>query len=423
MGLSRWALGLSLLLLHVVGAGADPRSQLRYQRAVRAQGVGESCAVLDPLLFAHAAASLSDLHLLRADGVEAPYVLTLSGTAGVESETVGARDVRQRAGMVSFDLAMPARPYTDVVLDLATTNFVATARVTGGDGLANARLLPMGEFAIFDLSAEHLPRSTVLHLRESTAALLHVELRAAPGSRALLPEMVRGAVVPPSREAQTLYTAAVSTSVFVQRGGETDARLTLPARVPIERVRVVLAPRYHGNFSRALRIHAWPVGGAGGEGEVLTGTLASLHLRRDGVMLEDERLSAPATLGANLQTAAEVEVEIENGGAPALPVRSVLLETRERRLCFEAPADGASLTLFYGDPQPRLGAERRGAELRLSGAPGLATIGPEEVNRRFTGGFDRRSLTRRHPRLFSLGLILLVCLGGVVVLRSGKMRP
>ena len=186
-----------------------------------------------------------------------------------------------------------------------------------------------------------------MQLQETALPMLHVELRAAPGSRALRPEMVLGATVPPPREAQTLYTTAARSSGVIQRGQETVATLSLPPRVPIERVRVALEPGSHANFDRAVRIEARRVSGYttntdAGETETLSGVIARLHLTRYGILLTADRMTVPATLGANLQTAATVDVAIENSNKSPLPVHSVELQTRERRLCFDDPAAGGA---------------------------------------------------------------------------------
>lgn len=414
------------LLLLTADRGELP-SRFRFERSVLTKNAGKSCAVLDPLIFAHAAESLSDLRLLRSDGTQVPYVLTLSETAA-ERVTIPVRNLVGNGNQIAFDLDMPARPYTDVVLDLASTDFVATAFVTGRD-VASPGMRQLGQFAIFDLSAEHLPRSTVLHLQETALPMLHVELRAAPGSRALRPEMVRGATVPPSREAQTLYTTAVETSDVAQRGQETVATLNVPPRVPIEQVRISLAPGFHGDLNRAVRIEARAVAGTGsrtaadaGEGETLTGVIARLHLMRDGLLLTTDRMTVPATLGANLQTEATVEVAIENGGSTPLPVSSVELQTRERRICFDMTTKVVPLTLFYGDAHLHAPVYAEAPRLAANHTVQVANLGAEGRNPMFVGQADERPLLRRHPRLFSLGFLLLVCLSGVVALRSTRLR-
>jgi len=297
--------------------------------------------------------------------------------------------------------------------------------VTGREG-ASAAVKQLGQFAVFDLSAQHLSRSTSLHLGEAMLPTLHVELRAAPGSVRLRPEMVRGATVPPSREAQTLYSQAVRTTATEQRGHETVVHMEVPPRVPVERVRLELPASFHGDFSRAVRIeaHAAPAPGqhtSTEDGETIMGVIARLHLKRDGVLLTTDQMTIPATIGANLQAPASVTLSIENGMGQPLPISAVDLQTRERRLCFVSREDSGPLTLFYGDPTLPP-PSWHWANTLLSSAELQATLGPEERNPAFAGRVDRRSLTRRHPRLLSLGLLLVVSLLGVLVLRSTKLR-
>ena len=424
--MSRLGLFFGILLLRAdVG---ELQVHERYQRTITTSGVGGNCAVLDPQIFAHAAESLRDLRLIGTNGAELPYVITVSGTAIVENVTAPVRNIVQHGGVLAFDLEMPSRPYTDVLLDLADTDFVATASVNGRQTMSSGTT-QLGTFAIFDLNAQHLPRSTVLHLLEITLPLLHVELRTAPGSRALRPEMLRGATVPPSREAQTLYTTAVSSSDVQQRGQQTVVRFNVARRVPIERAAIFLLPGFHGDFNRTVQIEARAVGrsanslgSAAGEVETLTGVIARLHLVHDGALLTADRMTVPATLGANLQTAAAVEVAIDNGTNAPLPVRSVDLGIRERRVCFDVPADVGALTLFYGDPGMEAPDYGTASRLSVGASSPLATMGPEQLHPAYAKRTDRRSLTRRHPRLISLGLLLVICLGGVVALRSAKLR-
>ena len=187
---------LLALLLWQTAARTEPPvarpEHLRYTRALSvAAGSGQACAVLDAAVFPHAAPSLRDLRLFPAAGAgearEVPYALTLS--EAVTEETQAARVLNLGAGLkpgsVAFDLQMPDRPYTDVVLDLAGRDFLATATVTGGDslGAAHSGGTSLGSFTLFDLTAQRLSRDTTLPLQESTFRFLHVVLTvsAAPG--------------------------------------------------------------------------------------------------------------------------------------------------------------------------------------------------------------------------------------------------
>ena len=146
--------------------------------------------------------------------------------------------LREKTKQVDFDLGMPRRPYTDVVLDLPGQNFIVAATVSGKNDLSSTASTPLGTFTLFDLTARHLSRNTVLPLQESTFPYLHVELQ---GTRFPI-ESIHDAQVPPSREAQTIYTDVAETSSF-QRGTDTVAVFHVPAHVPVEQVAIEISPR------------------------------------------------------------------------------------------------------------------------------------------------------------------------------------
>ena len=67
-------------------AAADPQ-YLRYQRTITVPGgAGQSCAIIDPQVFPHAAPSLKDLRLYQ-NGHEVPYAITLSVPPGDTCKT------------------------------------------------------------------------------------------------------------------------------------------------------------------------------------------------------------------------------------------------------------------------------------------------------------------------------------------------
>ena len=407
-------LALTLLLLDA----GPPTTSFRYQRAVRVAQAGQSRAVLDPSLYTHAAASLADLRLYTADGArEIPFALLRSGSLLTESEPARILNLHGAGKSVSFDLAMPSRVYTDVVLKLNAPNLLARAAVTAG----NAAGASLGEFTLFDLTAQYLAGDTTLHLQETAAPILHITLTTLPGGVPLAPAMVQGASVPPSREAQTLYTTALSTANLTQTAHQTLARFTVPAHLPIERVRVVLAPGKTPNFSRPVVITSHVTGEPESSGEQIRGSIARIRTTRGGASLSLDQLSLPATLGANLQKPAEVEIAVENGADAPLPLVSIALETRQREICFDL-ATSAALTLFYGDSRlepPQYNYEQR---FRPDPAAHIALLGPEQANPRYTPRADVRPITRRHPRLIALGTILTLCLFAIIALRSKKLR-
>ena len=418
-----------ITLFNVLPRPYHPVSSFRYERTVSvplAMRSATACTTLDAAVYAHAAPALKDVRLFRAYGprdVETPYAITLSESDEAESEPATVLNLGQRAGEVVFDLAMPPRPYTDVLLDLDARNFIAAAEVSGSSG--DGPPTHLGTFTLFDLSQQHLGRGTSLPLQESGFPTLHIALRfsPAPGTSGKPPTMavVRGATVPPSREAQTLYTVVAGTSDTVQQGHETVARLSLPAHVPVERVSIVPSPEFSGNFSRDVLVTAHTI--ANEEDERLTGLVERVVMERGGGEIRKEQLGFAATLGANLQTDAAVEVRIQNGDDLPLPLRSVRLEMRERRLCFpvEPHAETATYLLMYGDPAlhaPRYDFARTFSPSTL---PAAARLSAESPNPSYAAEpAQQRSVMERHPELLWVALLVVVCILAVVAIHSAK---
>ncbi len=442
---------LAILLWQAAAANGPPVAQpgaMRYERAVRvAAGAGQACAVLDAPIFAHAAPSLTDLRIFPAQAAaagtavhEVSYAITLS--EAVSEETEAARVLNLGLGesaAIIFDLEMPAHNYSDVVLNIdpAVHDFIATATVTGMDTL-RGKSTALGSFTLFDLASQHLSRYTTIPLQESTFRYLHVELHIgyAPGVEAdhwpFSPVIVLGATVPPSREAQTIYSTVAETASIATKGRETIATFAVPARVPVERVSFVPAPGFTGNFSREVKVSALAEpdksddDGRAPLPEMVTGSILRVRANEAGREIRTEQLGVPAILGANLQRAAKVEVAIENGDDQPLPVVTVRLEMRQRKICFGAPAGGAAgtdsgLALFYSDS--RLAApEYDYARLFVASRAALvAELGPEGLNANYKApAAELRPFSERHPEALWIALIAAICALGVVALKAAR---
>lgn len=419
---------LIFLLLWQASAPPAERQYFLYQRAVVPAVAGLNCAVLDAATFAHASASLKDLRLFpqTAQAREVPYAVTLSESVQPDSEPARVLNLGLQGRVLTFDLAMPQRPYTEVVLDLAGTDYIASATVTGMEQPGGSGGTRLGEFTLFDLSSQRLSRSTALPLQEASFPYLHVELNIspAPGVRGFepSPQMVRGASVPPSREAQTVFTVAAETHAVTQRGRETIAHFTLPERVPVEQVSFVLAPEFKGNFSREVTISDHASGTPASAGEVISGSVSRVRLTEAGREIRQQRLNIPTTMGSNLQSAAEVEIAIHNGDDQPLPISAVRLEMRQRRLCFSASST-ASLTLFYGDPALLAPEYDFARTVVLTNQTPEARVGPEQRNPVYTERRDTRPATERHPELVWVAFLAVICILAVIAIRSSRHLP
>jgi hypothetical protein len=434
---------LMILLWQAAGANEPPVAQpdaMRYERTIRVPaGAGQECAVLDAQVFPHAAPSLADLRIFpsgdaRGRPHEVPYAITLSEAVTEETQPARVLNLGSVDGKIVFDLEMPARAYTDVTLNLdpAIQDFLATATVSGSDALYGGRSTALGSFTLFDLSSQRLSRDTTLPLAESTFRFLHVVLSVAPAPGAeqgvatrLIPAMVVGAQVPPSREAQILYSTVAETSSIATVGRESRATFQIPPRVPVERVEFVLAPGFKGNFSRDVRVTALADAKAGEDDraplpESVSGTILRVHTTEAGREIRSEELGIPAILGANLQSGAKVDVVIENGDDVPLPIAAVRLEMRQRKVCFDAAAAAGGLALFYGDARLAAPVYDYARLFAVSDKALVAELGPEVFNPDYRAPVEERSFTERHPEVLWIVLIAVICALGMVALKSAR---
>jgi hypothetical protein len=435
------SVALALLLWQLPAPIAEP-DHLRFERAIVTPSGGEAlqaCATLDAQVFAHAAPDLKDLRLF-ANQTEIPYATTLSEPLQPDTDEARILNLGLRDNRIVFDLEMPHRPYTDVTLTLARKDFLATATVSGGAAIG-ATGTKLGTFTLFDLTRQHLSRSTSLPLPESNFPYLHLELALspAPGTTATpaAPAIVQSATVPPSREAQTLFTTTQQTASFVQRDRKTIATFTVPARVPVERISFDLAPGYKGNFSRTVQVEAVATGTVppsqdGQETEMqletqpesLTATILRVHtlVHTEGANHEiaEENLSVPVSIGSNMQRTARLQVTIDNGDDQPLPLAAIRLEMRQRRICFDPAAATAPLTLFYGDPALQSPVYDYGKLFHPVATPLAAQLSPEHANPSYHPRPETRPFTERHPELLWIVLLGVIAILAVVALRSAR---
>jgi hypothetical protein len=424
----------ALLLLGLVapeGSRKPPNlSDFRYTRPIDLAGGGNdqaanACVVLDASVFAHAAPSLDDIRVFWGGAQETPYAVTMSQTAAIADPArvlnLGLKAPRH----ISFDLLMPGRPYSSVELHLNAQNFIASARITGLKSLEQKAGTYLGTYTVFDLAAQRLGHSSTLDFSESTFPYLHIELTTAPapGNDALdaRAEIVTGAEVPASRVAQTLYTTVAETGTISEHPRRSVATFNVPAHVPVERVTFELDPAYRANFDRPVTITARIAGKKSDEPspeEQLAGQISRVRLTEAGQEIHEQSLAVPAILGVNAQSAATVEVAVENGDDQPVRLKAVRLEMRQRKLCFAVPAGAA--TLAYGGHEVEAPVYDFGRLFNPAESTRAATLGAEQLNPGYTVEVVKRSITEQHPELIWVALLGVICVLGTVAFRSAK---
>jgi hypothetical protein len=413
---------------------AEPQ-HLRYERSLKLpkDASGTACAVLDASVFVHAAgSSLDDLRVFSKAATdkqrEIPFAVSYSAAQPTDATAATSGNVSLHGNVLNFDLAMPHRLYTTIELKLAATNFMGTAKVSGSDGRGGPSK-PLGTFEIFDLTQQHLARSTVLALQESSFPVVHVTLRLySPGGkpiRDLSTAMVEGATVPASREAQTLYTVVATSRNISQQNGSTIIKMVAAAHVPVERVRFELAPAYKSDFLRHVSITAAsdPQSTEAPQ-ELLDGEIwrvtRSEHAT-GGPGIRAQKLTLDAVLASNLHDSAKIKVNIKNDGQPPLSLDAVELEMRQRTLCFHADA-GATYTLRYGDPALQPSVYDFDSLRNMPATPIAATLGMEELNRHYVGRSEGRTYQERNPEMYWIALLAAIATLGAIASTHTKHR-
>jgi hypothetical protein len=408
---------------------------MRYVRTLTlpAGASGIACTVLDASIYAHAASSsLDDLRIFRdlngKKPEEVPFVVSYSATEPTDATTATVRNLTLRHNDLSFDLIMPPRPYTLVDLHLAAQNFVAMATVSGSDGNSSFAK-PLGTFSLFDLTQQHLPRSTVIALQESTFRLLHIVLHLHRIDDLPYPHLstaiVQGATVPASREAQTLYTVVAASSRILQHADSSVVQVNAPAHVPIERVEFILNSSYKTNFLRHVSITANSDEQVPSQPqEVIDGEIWRVTRSADatgGSPIHAASLTLTSVLASNLRVPATVAVDVNNGSAQPVLIKAVQLEMRRRTACFQATSD-FTYTLRYGDDALHASVYDLKNLAELPDKPVIAALGPEQINPYYVHPSANAAYDERNPHLFWVALLAVLAIVGAIASRHARSR-
>jgi hypothetical protein len=410
----------SCVLLFAV-AGASPEIRyFRYERPVQTvpQASGQSCIVLDAEIFAHAAPQLADLRLYR-DGVETPYVVRMDTPAEGAEKSIAPLNVGVRGRQTVFDAELPDAHYSDLQLDLAAQNFIATVTVSGSRAKTGSAETRLGSYTIFDLTRQKLGRSTVLHLPESDFRFLHFSI-----TGPISPEKITGLSVERMPATQSPYSTVAESSLVMQKGHDSVLEFTVPAHVPVDRIAFTpgAAPAL---FSRDVSISISPVTTSSAAQDTRppqtvtsTANLLRVHSMQNGQRIDEERLAIDAP-AADFSTPAKWTVTIDNGDDAPLKLESVRLQMAQRTLCFEAAAT-SRYTLFYGDPALQAPHYDYATLFAPQADASLAASGPERPNPAYQSRPDARPFTEKHPALLWVALIAVIALLAGIALRSAK---
>jgi hypothetical protein len=399
-------------------AAASPQTQyFRYERPIQ-KSSGQSCLVLDPGIFAHAALQLADLRLYR-DGAEIPYVIRTAALAEAVEKSIAPLNLGVRGGQTVFDAGLPEGHYSDLQLAVTGQNFIATVIVTGSQTESGGAVTKIGSYTIFDLTGQKLGRSTVLHLPESDFRYLHFRINGP-----IPPQSVTGISVERLPASQPKYQTVAESSHLEQKGRASVVEFTVPAHVPVDRI-TFMPGASPAQFSRDVSISAVQVFPSQKTDAVqpwrtlrADGNLLRVHSLQNGHRIDEERFAIDSSWAESTMPT-KWTITIENGDDAPLQMESVRLQMLERSLCFDADGAGG-YTLFYGDSA--LGAPRYDYAKLFTPQANAAHIaaGPEELNPAYQPRPDDRPFTEKHPALLWVALALVIALLGGIALRSAK---
>ena len=176
--------------------------------------------------------------------------------------------------------------------------------------------------------------------------------------------------------AATDFTSSATGSRVIAHAEDRTATVFLPPRVPVERLRLIIADTAH---RPDLMPHAMKV--------IITARpQAADHLLREpevvALQAEPERLLLPVTLGANLQDPAGVTVHVDP--APASLTR-VALEMRRREICYQ-PLSSSSVKLLFGNAKALPVHYEFGRYFQPKATPLLSSMGPIRANPAYRAG-------------------------------------
>jgi len=408
------------LLLLVVAAATPEIKYFQYERPVQ-KSSGQSCIVLDPGVFAHAAPQLADLRLYR-EGVETPFVIRTDAAVESAEKSLTPLNLGVRDGQTVFDASMPNGHYSDLQLAVTGQNFIATVTVSGSQTESGSAETKIGSYTIFDLTGQKLGRSTVLHLPVSDFRYLHFSIKGP-----LSPESVTGLSEARLLVRQPKYETVAESALITQKGRTSVLEFIVPAHVPVERI-VFTPGAFPAQFSRDVIVSVAPVDESQAADRsqlrppvMSYGSLLRVHSVQNGQRIDEERLAIDAPW-VNFNTPTKWTVSIKNGDDVPIQLKSAQLQMLERSLCFDAEEQGSYL-LYYGDAALGAPSYDYAKLFTLQANASRITAGPEAPNLTYQprpARPDERPFTEKHPALLWSALVAVIALLGAIALKSAK---
>jgi hypothetical protein len=392
-------LSSALFILVAAGALAQDSDATKYfakTRKVQATPGRVNYILLDAPVFQGSQSGLNDLRLY-ATGSEIPFALR-SAAAKVRRDFSSVRLLNKgrTTDGVRFLLDIPELEYDRIRLEIGAHDFIARARVKGGDSNSSP-WTDLGEFTLFDFTREQLGENQTIQLK-TPVRFRFLEVTIAPP---ITPDDVDSASVADWQQEDARYMEAFAPVSPHPGTKQSIFEFAGDRRVPVDKLHFDVDPA-EVNFNRQVSVicdnyNAW------------SGSLSRVRLERKGRRIESEELDLYPSAQCD-----RYKVIVANGDDP--PLRGLKLHSFmvERRIYFD-PRGNSDIAFYYGDK--KVGSPVYDFDKFFTepdpGKAVQADMGPEALNPNYAQRPDERPWTEQHPWVMWTALIAAVlALGG-----------
>jgi hypothetical protein len=256
---------------------------------------------------------------------------------------------------------------------------------------------------LYDFTKEGLGSNFTLKFSPASFPYFHVRL--APGIR---PDEVKGAYLSSFSETKAAWTNAGQCDPSSAQHKQTVYHCAISSGMPVERVTFAI-PGSSVNFNRTVVLsdeHG---------NEFQRSAISRVRINRGGQTVTSEDLD----IDLYPQTLKQINVTVENGDDPPLPIESVKPLSVERRLYFDPKGKG-SLQLYYGDPKLEAPSYDYAKFFQQSADAAVAQLGPAQANAQFTGRPDDRPWSERHTFVLWIAMVVAVFILGALAIKGLK---
>lgn len=359
---------------------------------------------LDADVFAHARSDLSDIRIYDGQA-QVPYVLARqSGGSRTQESQAKLLNLGSVSGRTEFDIDTSGfDEYDRVRLQLDAKNFINSAQIEGRRTLNDKSGTNLGASTLYDFTKEGLGSNFTLKFATASFPYLHVRL--APGIR---PDQVKAAYFSSFSETKAAWTKAGQCKPAEAPAKQSVYQCTISRGMPVERVSFSI-PASSANFNRTVVLSDER------GNEFQRGAISRVRMNRGGQSVTSEELD----IDLYPHTGTQIDVTIENGDDPPLPIGSVSPSSVERRLYFD-PKGKSSLQLYYGDPKLEAPSYDYAKFFQQSADAAGAQLGPAQANPQYAGRPDERPWSERHTFVLWIAMVVAVFILGALAIKGLK---